>query len=119
MRRVSRVLTVLSVAVFAGPALVAPAPAAQPTIGAFEALAAALLPANSLPTGAVDAIAYTVRLQPGGRVDFSGSSRPEGAVLEHVVAGAYALRSEGPVVVLRGGAAGPGLSAEEVDGGEE
>jgi hypothetical protein len=126
VRRFPLVVSVLAVALFGGPALVAPAlaaaqdatPPAPAAIGAFEPLAAAYLPAEHLE-GAVDAVAYTVRLRPGGRVDFPAGSRPDSATLEYVVAGTYAVRSEGPLVVLRGGATGPNISAEEVPPGQE
>jgi hypothetical protein len=120
MRRVSRVVSILVVALFTGPALAAqeatpPEPAA--TLG-FEPLAASYLPSERID-GAIDAVAYTAHLQPGGRIDFPAGSRPDSATLEYVVAGAYAVRSEALLVILRGGVTGPGGSAEEVPPGQE
>ena len=126
MGRISLVVSVAAVALFGVLALVDPAPpaaqdaapAASPPTGAPEVLVGVLLPAERLPDSDRVAGAYTVRLRPGGRVDFPAGSQPDGAALEHVVAGAYAVRSEGRRVVLRGGATAQG-SAEEVPPGTE
>jgi hypothetical protein len=85
----------------------------------FEPLAASYLPAERLPDSDRLAVAYTVRLPPGGRVDLPAGCRPDGAGHDVLEGGAYAVRSEGPLVVLRGSPARSGGSAEEVPPGQE
>jgi hypothetical protein len=80
---------------------------------------AASLPAHRLRGDDVDAVAYTVRLRPGGHIDLPADSRPDSATLEYVVAGTYAVRSDDPLVVLRDLAAGTGGTAEEVPAEQE
>ena len=134
MHRVSRSVPVVVAALLAGAmfgllVFVDPAPPDPPSADGgtmppepavalgFVPLAASLLAER--PDGAVDAVAYTLRLEPGGHIDVPAGGRPESATLEYVLAGSYAVRSEGPLSVLRGGATGSNMSGEEVPPGQE